>query len=71
MSALLKNSSEKRKSLIGTPHWMAPEVCKGVPYDFKVQEEFFTIPLLLLCFSHFLHITHSVPNRPTSGRLVW
>jgi serine/threonine protein kinase len=33
-TAVLQNESEKRKSILGTSYWMAPEVIRGDPYDF-------------------------------------
>ena len=37
VSALLITTSSKRNTLIGTPHWMAPEVAHGVAYDIKAD----------------------------------
>lgn len=35
--AELTKSDNKRRSVVGTPYWMAPEVIKGVDYDTKVD----------------------------------
>lgn len=37
VSALLVTASSKRNTLVGTPHWMAPEVAHGNPYDTKAD----------------------------------
>jgi serine/threonine protein kinase len=33
----LTEETNKRTSIVGTPYWMAPELIKGNPYDFKVD----------------------------------
>lgn len=37
VSALLVTASSKRNTLVGTPHWMAPEVAHGSSYDAKAD----------------------------------
>ncbi|OHT05925.1 Serine/threonine-protein kinase PAK 1 [Tritrichomonas foetus] len=36
-AAQLFNEGENRKSVVGTPYWMAPELIKGIPYSYKVD----------------------------------
>ena len=36
-AAQLTPEENKRNTVIGTPFWMAPEVCRGQPYDSKVD----------------------------------
>lgn len=33
----LTTEENKRKSVVGTPYWMAPELIRGLDYDFKVD----------------------------------
>ena len=33
----LTNEESKRTSVVGTPYWMAPELIKGLQYDYKVD----------------------------------
>ena len=32
----LTSENDKRKSVVGTPYWMAPELIRGQKYDHKV-----------------------------------
>lgn len=36
-TAQLKSSGESRKSIVGTPYWMAPELIRALPYSFEVD----------------------------------
>lgn len=36
-TAQLTNSGESRKSIVGTPYWMAPELIRALPYSFSVD----------------------------------
>ena len=33
----LTKEVDKRRSVVGTPYWMAPELIRGLPYDAKVD----------------------------------
>merc|ERR1712070_845056 len=33
----LTQEQDKRRSVVGTPYWMAPELIRGLPYDDKVD----------------------------------
>jgi len=45
----LRSASEKRKSVIGTPYWMAPEIIKGEEYSFKVDVWSMGIVMMEMC----------------------
>lgn len=36
-TAQLSSSSDFRKSVVGTPYWMSPELIRSLPYSFKVD----------------------------------
>ena len=37
ISRILSNSSELASTSVGTPYYIAPEVCRGQPYDYKAD----------------------------------
>ena len=34
----LTKEEDKRRSVVGTPYWMAPELIRGLDYDSKVGQ---------------------------------
>lgn len=45
--ARLGSRNRKKKSLVGTPYWMAPEMIAGEPYGTKVTTCIVYIPVCL------------------------
>lgn len=71
VSALLASESEKRRSVIGTPYWMAPEIVLETPYDAKVDIWSLGITLIELADSeppnshvHPIRALMQIPLRP-------
>jgi serine/threonine protein kinase len=49
ISRILSHSAEMACSSVGTPYYIAPEVCKGQPYDFKADVWSFGCIMYELC----------------------
>jgi len=47
--AQVSKEVQRRKSLVGTPYWMAPELISRLPYGPEAS------PILLYCFHIMLH----------------
>jgi serine/threonine protein kinase len=45
----LTQEQDKRRSVVGTPYWMAPELIRGLPYDDKVDVWSLGITLMEMC----------------------
>mmetsp|Transcript_9991 Transcript_9991/g.14595 ORF Transcript_9991/g.14595 Transcript_9991/m.14595 type:complete len:451 (-) Transcript_9991:191-1543(-) len=45
----LTQEQDKRRSVVGTPYWMAPELIRGLPYDDKVDVWSLGITLIEMC----------------------
>lgn len=45
----LTQEQDKRRSVVGTPYWMAPELIRGLPYDDKVDVWSTGITLMEMC----------------------
>ena len=48
-ASLSEGENDKRKSVVGSPYWMAPEVIRGEPYDSKADVWSMGIIVLELC----------------------
>ena len=48
-AAQLTKEKAKRKTIVGTPYWMAPELIRGDPYDQKVDVWSLGIMVMELC----------------------